>query len=167
MNFPIRKGTKYDLQDCIETYEGIATSTNADGADRAYAAAVVTHLRSLNRLPATQDGIKAAQAFAKAQAFDDAAQVLIDENLADNHDLVRRFRERAKAERNKISVTRYCSLGVRPDGVERYRYVTLDGTEHEEHVHVSFHAPYYHFGRYENLQSPPRYDLALERGERR
>jgi hypothetical protein len=56
-----------------------------------------------------------------------------------------------------LTVTGYCSLGVRWDGVVHYRYRLSDGTVHEVHRHVSEHAPYYHFGRSGALVNPPPY----------
>lgn len=63
----------------------------------------------------------------------------------------------------KAKVIGYASLGVRWDGVEHYRYRTSDNALHEEHQHVSFHAPYYHFGRSNDLVNPPPYDERLKR----
>lgn len=61
-----------------------------------------------------------------------------------------------------VSVIGYCGLGVRWDGVERYRYRLSDGTVHDLHSHVSNRAPYYHFGRSPLLVQPPPYDAALK-----
>ena len=55
----------------------------------------------------------------------------------------------------------YCSLGVRWDGVERYRVRFSDGRIEERCEHISAHAPYYHFGYSDALISPPHYDERL------
>lgn len=72
-----------------------------------------------------------------------------------------------QGDRTKAVVLRYCSLGVRWDGVEHYRWVTSDGVEHECHQHVSYSLPFYHFGLGgDSLRNPPPYDIRLERGQR-
>lgn len=58
-------------------------------------------------------------------------------------------------------VISYAALGVRPDGVERYRYRLSTNEVHEVYAHVSQHAPYYHFGRSAELIQPPRYNASL------
>lgn len=63
---------------------------------------------------------------------------------------------------SKAKVIGYVGLGVRCDGVERYRYRTSDNAVHELHSHVSNHAPYYHFGRSADLIQPPPYDVRLK-----
>lgn len=64
----------------------------------------------------------------------------------------------------KAVVLGYASLGVRPDGVERYRYRLSTNEVCEVYRHISEHAPYYHFGRSAGLINPPPYDARL-RGE--
>lgn len=54
------------------------------------------------------------------------------------------------------------SMGVRYDGVERYLVRYSDGSIREHHDHVSEHAPYYHFGRFDQLTQPPHYDARLQ-----
>lgn len=61
----------------------------------------------------------------------------------------------------KAVVIGWASLGVRWDGVERYRYRLSTNEVCETHRHVSFHAPYYHFGRSDELINPPPYDARL------
>lgn len=63
---------------------------------------------------------------------------------------------------SKAKVIGYASLGVRPDGVERYRYRLSTNEVCEVHSHVSNHAPYYHFGRSEDLINPPPHDARLK-----
>lgn len=60
----------------------------------------------------------------------------------------------------------YASLGVRWDGVEHYRIRFSDGRVEDLHEHISFQAPYYHFGYSDSLISPPRYDEKLKRIDR-
>lgn len=67
-----------------------------------------------------------------------------------------------EGDRSKAIVIGYCSLGVRWDGVEHFRFRTSDNDVHEVHRHISEHAPYYHFGRRQELSSPPRYDERLK-----
>jgi hypothetical protein len=62
---------------------------------------------------------------------------------------------------SKALVIGYASLGVRHDGVEHYRYRLSENTVHDSWQHVSYHAPYYHFGRKGDLTNPPPYDLRL------
>lgn len=47
------------------------------------------------------------------------------------------------------------------DGVEHYRVRFSDGRVVDRWEHVSFHAPYYHFGYSDDLIQPPRHDLKL------
>lgn len=61
----------------------------------------------------------------------------------------------------KAKVIGYASLGVRPDGVEHFRYRLSTNEVCEVHQHISFHAPYYHFGRSDILINPPPYDARL------
>jgi hypothetical protein len=63
---------------------------------------------------------------------------------------------------SRAIVIGYCSLGVRWDGVEHYRWRTSDNAVHEAHSHVSNHLPYCHFGRRE-FGNPPPYDERLKR----
>lgn len=63
---------------------------------------------------------------------------------------------------SKAKVIGYASLGVRPDGVEHYRYRLSTNDVREAHRHVSEHAPYYHFGRSHDLIQPPPYDARLK-----
>lgn len=56
----------------------------------------------------------------------------------------------------------YRSLGVRWDSVERYLIRMSDGRVEERYAHVSFHAPYYHFGHSDELRQPPRHDPKIE-----
>ena len=56
----------------------------------------------------------------------------------------------------------YASLGVRWDGVERYRIRMSDGRIEDLHRHVSEHAPYYHFGHSREMVQPPRFDPKLK-----
>jgi hypothetical protein len=60
------------------------------------------------------------------------------------------------------TVVGYASLGVRWDGVERFRYRLSTGEVHELYAHISTHAPYYHFGRSDTLINPPAYDGSLK-----
>lgn len=55
----------------------------------------------------------------------------------------------------------YRSLGVRPDGVEHFLYRLSTGEVRQQYSHISEHAPYYHFGRSDELISPPRYDANI------
>jgi len=55
----------------------------------------------------------------------------------------------------------YASLGVRWDGVEHFRIRFSDGRVEERYSHISFHAPYYHFGHSDELIQPPRFDPKL------
>jgi hypothetical protein len=66
-----------------------------------------------------------------------------------------------KGDLSKAIVTDWCSLGVRPDGVEHFRYRLSDNSVHDTHRHVSEHAPYWHFGRAAEFGNPPRYDARL------
>ena len=66
-----------------------------------------------------------------------------------------------KGDPAKAKPIRYCLLGVRWDGIEHYRIGFSDGRIEERHAHVSFHAPYYHFGYSDDLIQPPRYDEKL------
>lgn len=56
----------------------------------------------------------------------------------------------------------YASLGVRWDGVERYRVRFSDSHIEERYAHISEHAPYFHFGHSQQLINPPRYDERLK-----
>lgn len=56
----------------------------------------------------------------------------------------------------------YRSLGVRWDGVAHYLIRMSNGEVKELHSHISFHAPYYHFGHSEDLINPPRYDANIQ-----
>lgn len=61
----------------------------------------------------------------------------------------------------KAFVIGYASLGVRPDGVECFRYRLSTNEVREVYHHISQHAPYYHFGRSDTLINPPPYDTRL------
>jgi hypothetical protein len=54
----------------------------------------------------------------------------------------------------------YREMGVRPDGVVRYRIQFSDGRIEERHNHISNRAggPYCHFGFSDVVTQPPRYD---------
>lgn len=56
----------------------------------------------------------------------------------------------------------YCSMGVRWDGIEHHRARFSDGRVEDRYNHIGEHAPYYHFGHVQDLQSPPRYDEKLK-----
>lgn len=62
----------------------------------------------------------------------------------------------------KAVVTDYAVVETRWDGVEHYRYRLSTNEVREVHRHVSEHAPYYHFGRSDELTNPPRYDARLK-----
>jgi len=55
----------------------------------------------------------------------------------------------------------YRSMGVRWDHIEHFLVKYSDG--HVEHIwsHISELAASYHFGRYDELHHPPRYDETL------
>jgi hypothetical protein len=55
----------------------------------------------------------------------------------------------------------YVGLGVRWDGYESFRIRWSDGRITEQTNHISAHAPYYHFGKSNELIQPPRYDKRL------
>lgn len=66
-----------------------------------------------------------------------------------------------KGDASKAIPIAYASLGVRWDGVERYRVRYSDSSVRELYRHVSERAPYYHFGASDSLIQPPRYDPRL------
>jgi hypothetical protein len=55
----------------------------------------------------------------------------------------------------------FASLGVRWDGIEHFRIRFSDGHIEERSHHISYRAPYYHFGHSETLTNPPLYDAGL------
>lgn len=67
-----------------------------------------------------------------------------------------------KGDRNKAKPLAYAVIpSTRTDGVEHYRIRFSDGRVEDRHMHVSYHAPYYHFGHSDELIQPPRYDERL------
>lgn len=66
-----------------------------------------------------------------------------------------------KGDPKKAVPLAYASLGVRWDGVERFKIRFSDGRVEERHNHISEHAPYYHFGYSDDLKQPPRFDEKL------
>ncbi len=60
----------------------------------------------------------------------------------------------------------YRSMGVRPDGIERFLIRFSDERVEERHFHVSEQAPYWHFGYSDSRRQPPRHDDRLTIRER-
>lgn len=55
------------------------------------------------------------------------------------------------------------SMETRHDGVTRYLIKLSSGQVIEHHSHAGEHAPYTHWGRFDELRQPPRYDPQLTR----
>lgn len=55
----------------------------------------------------------------------------------------------------------YRKVETRWDGYDLHRVRYSDGSIREHWSHVSMHAPYRHWGRFDELTQPPRWDAAL------
>lgn len=67
-----------------------------------------------------------------------------------------------KGDTSKAVPIGYALIDARWDGVQHYRIRYSDGRIEDSHQHVSFHAPYFHFGHSDELKQPPRYDEKLK-----
>jgi hypothetical protein len=66
-----------------------------------------------------------------------------------------------KGDPNKAIPIAYRRVGAQYDGTAHYRIRFSDGRIEDRYTHVSFNAPYYHFGNFDELIQPPRYDPYL------